>query len=250
LGWIGARSPDDDGGRLARRDHSGHEGLDVCEVVDGVAVRRPPCEKGRREPAGAVPTSETVDHMRRLTCGAIGSALGVLVYRLVATGDLTLDTGIGRRVRPLGPLSVTIDAPRDTVFDVIAAPYLDRTPRALAAELEVLERGSDIVVAVHRTPIGWGMVATTVESVRFLRPATVSFRLLRGPVPHVVEQFALAEGSGDTRLDYTGELGTDFASLGARWGELVARRWVATVATSLERIRLEAERRAGVGRRH
>jgi hypothetical protein len=188
--------------------------------------------------------------MRGLPRAAIAAALGVLGYRLVATGDLTLDTGVGRRVRPLGPLSVTIDAPRDTVFDVIAAPYLDRTPRALAAELEVLERGSDMVVAAHRTPIGWGMVATTVESVRFLRPATVSFRLLRGPVPHVVEQFALSEDPGGTRLDYTGELGTDFASLGAWWGELVARRWVATVATSLERIRVEAERRAAVGRRH
>jgi Polyketide cyclase / dehydrase and lipid transport len=188
--------------------------------------------------------------MRRIPCAAIGAALSVLAYRLAATGDLTLDTGIGRRVRPLGPLFVTIDAPRDTVFDVIAAPYLDKTPRALAAELEVLERGSDMVVAAHRTPIGWGMVATTVESVHFVRPATVSFRLLRGPVPHVVEQFALSEDPGGMRLDYTGELGTGFASLCASWGELVARRWVATVETSLERIRLEAERRAAVGRPH
>lgn len=188
--------------------------------------------------------------MRRLSCAAAAAALTVLGYRLVATGDLTLDTGIGRRTRPLGPLSVAIAAPRDTVFDVIAAPYLDRTPRALAAELEVLERGTDMVVAAHRTPIGRGMVATTVESVRFVRPATVSFRLLRGPVPHVVEQFALAEDSGGTRLDYTGELGTDFGSPGARWGEVVARRWVAAVTESLERIRVEAERRAAVGPGH
>lgn len=188
--------------------------------------------------------------MRRLSCAAAAAVLGVLGYRLVATGDLTLDTGIGRRVRPLGPLSVTIAAPRDTVFDVIAAPYLDRTPRAMAAELDVLERGTDMVVAAHRTPIGWGMVTTTVESVHFVRPATVSFRLLRGPVPHVVEQFALAEDPGGTRLDYTGELATDFGSPGARWGEVVARRWVSTVTESLERIRVEAERRAAVGRGH
>ena len=188
--------------------------------------------------------------MRRLSCAAAAAALTVLGYRLVATGDLTLDTGVGRRTRPLGPLSVAIAAPRDTVFDVIAAPYLDRTPRALAAELEVLERGTDMVVAAHRTPIGRGMVATTVESVRFVRPATVSFRLLRGPVPHVVEQFALAEDSGGTRLDYTGELGTDLGSPGARWGEVVARRWVAAVTESLERIRVEAERRAAVGPGH
>jgi hypothetical protein len=186
--------------------------------------------------------------MRRLSWAAAAAALGVLGYRLVATGDLTLDTGIGRRVQPLGPLSVTIAAPRTTVFDVIAAPYLERTPRALATELEVLERGSDIVIAAHRTPVGWGMVTTTVESVRFVRPTTVSFRLLRGPVPHVVEQFALADDSDGTRLDYTGQLGTDFGPPGARWGEVVARRWVATVTESLERIRVEAERRAAVGR--
>ena len=31
-------------------------------------------------------------------------------------------------------------APRDTVCDVIAEPYLGRTPRALADEIEVLDR--------------------------------------------------------------------------------------------------------------
>jgi Polyketide cyclase / dehydrase and lipid transport len=193
---------------------------------------------------------ETVGVMRRLACAAATTAFAALGYRLVASGDLTLDTGIGRRLRPLGPLSVIIDAPRDTVFDVISAPYLDRTPRALAAELEVLERGGDMVIAAHRTPVGWGMVTTTVESVRFDRPATVSFRLLRGPVPHVVEEFALTEESGRTRVHYTGELGTDFGSPGARWGEVVARRWVTTVTASLERVRIEAERRAAIGRRH
>jgi hypothetical protein len=186
--------------------------------------------------------------MRRLSWAPAAAAIGVLGYRLVATGDLTLDTGVGRRVQPLGPLSVTIAAPRETVFDVIAAPYLDRTPRALAAELEVLERGSDMVIAAHRTPVGRGMVTTTVESVRFVRPTTVSFRLLRGPVPHVVEQFALADDSDGTRLDYSGQLGTDFGPPGARWGEVVGRRWVATVTESLERVRVEAERRAAVGR--
>jgi hypothetical protein len=110
------------------------------------------------------------------------AALGAVGFRLIATGNLTLDTGIGRRVRPLDPLSVAIAAPRETVFDVIAAPYLGRTPRALSTEIEVLERGSDMVVAAHRTPVGRGTVTTTAESVRFARPDTVSFRLLRGSV--------------------------------------------------------------------
>ena len=45
-------------------------------------------------------------------------------YALVVRGALTLDLGVGRRVRPLGPIHRTIAAPPETVFDVIAAPYL------------------------------------------------------------------------------------------------------------------------------
>jgi hypothetical protein len=176
------------------------------------------------------------------------AAAGAGACGLVATGKATLDTGIGRTVRPLGPLTVTMVAPTDTVFDVIAAPYLGRTPRALTAEIEVLERGTDMVVAAHRTEIGGGLVTTTVEAVRFDRPRSVQFRLLRGPVPHVTETFTLDERGGTTRLVYAGELGTDFWAAGAAWGAAVARTWVATVAASLERIRVEAERRAATSR--
>jgi hypothetical protein len=171
-----------------------------------------------------------------------------LGLRLLVTGAATVDTGIGRRVRPLGPLQVTIDAPRETVFQVIAGPYLGRTPRAISEEIEVLERGSDMVVAAHHTQIGRRLVATTVESVGFGRPATVEFRLLRGPVPHVVECFTLHDHGSTCRLEYAGELGTDGWAIGRWWGNVVARRWEATVRASLERIGAEAERRAGVRR--
>lgn len=188
--------------------------------------------------------------MRGLAVAAGVALVGGLGYRLVVTGELTLDTGIGREVQPLGPLTVPIAAQRETVFDVIAAPYLGRTPRAMAGEIEVLERGSDMVLAAHHTPVGWGMVATTVETVRFERPATVAFRLLRGPVPHVVEEFRLDDDAGSTRLTYGGEIGTDFWRLGRWWGDKVAAKWVATVRGSLERIGAEAERReaAAAGR--
>jgi Polyketide cyclase / dehydrase and lipid transport len=179
--------------------------------------------------------------------GLMLSTLGgaaVLGYRLVVTGRLTLDTGIGRRLRPLGPHTVGIAAPRDTVFDLIAAPYLGRTPRALADKIEVLERGDDMVLAAHHTPLGRGLVATTVETVRFDRPSTVDFRLVQGPVPYVVERFTLHDDNGATRLDYTGELGTDFWSMGDWWGAKVAAKWEATVRSSLDGLRVEAERRA------
>jgi hypothetical protein len=175
---------------------------------------------------------------------AAGALIGAAGYRLAVSGGLTLDTGLGRRTRPLGPLTFAIAAPRNTVFDVIASPYLERTPRAIAEEIEVLERGSDMVLAAHRTPVGWGIVATTIETVRFVRPETVAFRLLRGPVPQVVERFTLHDDAGSTRLDYTGELGTDFWQLGRWWGDRVAHKWEGTVRHSLGRVRAEAERRA------
>jgi hypothetical protein len=74
---------------------------------------------------------------------------------------------------------------REQVFDLIAEPYLGRAPRALADKVRVLERGSDMVLAAHFTPLGGrlGLVAQPVETVRFIRPERLDFRLVRGPVP-------------------------------------------------------------------
>jgi hypothetical protein len=181
--------------------------------------------------------------MRRIT--ALFSALGASVagYTLVARGALTLDLGIGRRTRRLGPIGLTIAAPPETVFDVIAAPYLGRTPRALQTKLRVLERGSDMVLAAHYTTVG-RLTTTTVETVRFERPHRVTFRLLRGPVPHVLETYELADSERGTEFVYEGELGTDLWELGQWWGNRVAQPWEQTVAHSLESIKTEAERRA------
>lgn len=184
-----------------------------------------------------------------LTRRGAGLAAGIagagLCYVLVVRGGLTLDLGLGRRARPLGPMRMSIAAPRETVFDVIAAPYLRRTPRAMRAKLDVLERGTDMVLAAHFTPLG-RLTVTTVETVRFERPERVAFRLLRGPVPHLVETFDLREADTGTELEYRGELGTDLWGLGRRWGDLVARPWERTVAQSLSAIQSEAERRARV----
>jgi hypothetical protein len=182
--------------------------------------------------------------MRGIGVAAVAAGLGGVGYQLLASGKLSLDTGIGRRRQTLGPLTILIAAPREIVFDVIAAPYLERTPRAIAAEIEVLERGADMVLAAHRTAVGWGMVTTTVETVRFERPESVAFRLVKGPVPEVVERFTLVDNADSTSLEYHGELGTDFGEIGRRWGNLVATKWVGTVSASLARIAQEAERRA------
>ncbi len=109
-------------------------------------------------------------------------------------------------------------APRELVFDVICAPYDARASRAMQAKVKVLERGQDMVLAAHYTPFRGGLTATTVETVRFSRPERVDFRLVRRPVPFVVEAFCLEERDDVTLLRYDGELGTDLWGLGNRWG--------------------------------
>jgi hypothetical protein len=176
---------------------------------------------------------------------AAGGGLAGLGYYLTVTGKMTTDTGWGRRMRPLGPFSIQVNAPAATVFDVIAAPYLDRTPRAMAGKLHVLERGTGMVLAEHYTPVlGGRLTATTLETVTFRRPDQVRFRLVRGPVPVVTEKFGLTERDGVSTLAYDGELGTDFWSAGLWWGGQVAAIWEAAVRTSFENIKAEAERRA------
>lgn len=171
-------------------------------------------------------------------------AAGAGGYALLVRGALTLDLGVGRRVRPLGPIERTIAAPPETVFDVIAAPYLDRTPRAMQDKLDVWERGSDMALAAHRTTTG-RLTTTTVETVRFERPRLISFRLLRGPVPHVVETYELRAAQTGTAFIYSGEIGTDLWRLGSWWGDRVAAPWERAVAASIDSIAAEAERRAG-----
>ena len=168
----------------------------------------------------------------RAVAGTTGLAL--LLWALTVRGSLTLDLGIGRRFRPLGPLRYEIAAPREVVFDVVAAPYLGRTPRGSARS----SRCSSAVktsCSPRTTHPRTGLRATTVETVRFERPERVHFRLVRGPVPHVVERFELREIAGGTELEYVGELGTDLWALGALWGAAVARSWEATVGTRCER---------------
>ena len=60
--------------------------------------------------------------MRGIRTLVYAAVVGGVGYRLLAGGQLTLDTSVGRTLRPLGPITVAMAAPRDTVFDVIAAP--------------------------------------------------------------------------------------------------------------------------------
>ena len=165
----------------------------------------------------------------RLIAGAGGAASLAAGGALVARAGLTLDIGLGRRVRPLGPIRLQIAAPPEVVFDVIAAPYLGKTPRAMRGKLQVLERGSDLVLAAHFTPLGRGLTVTTVETVRFERPHRISFRLVKGPVPYVLERYELQPRDGATDFAYTGELertcGGSAHGGATAWRHPGSRRW-------------------------
>jgi hypothetical protein len=176
--------------------------------------------------------------------GTRALAAGFAALAFAIRGALTLDLGVGRRLRPLGPLSWQIQAPPEVVFDVIAQPYLGKTPRALQEKLQVWERGSDMALAAHFTPVGAGLVATTVETVTFERPRRIHFRLVRGPVPHVSEAFELRAVEAGTELTWRGELGTDLWALGGAWGRVVAARWEKAVRVTIASVGAEAERRA------
>jgi uncharacterized protein YndB with AHSA1/START domain len=184
---------------------------------------------------------------RLFVVAAGGTAAAAVVggYVALVTGRLTLDLGVGRRTRPLGPIEVHIAAPRTLVYEVATAPYAPRRPRAIEEQVKILERTDHMVLAAHHTQVGGGLTAVTVETVAFDPPHRIGFRLLRGPVPHVTETFTFDDIGGGTALRYDGELGTDLGPLGEAWGDLVARTWQSTVRESLDQIKSEAERRAG-----
>lgn len=178
-----------------------------------------------------------------LALASVPVAMAAVAVGLLSIGRLTVDVGWGRRIRPLGAPVVRIEAARETVFDLIAVPYLAANPpRELRSKIEVLERGADMVIAAHRTKVG-RLTTLTVESVTFDRPREVGFRLLRGPVPYVVERFQLreVEGGAVTEIEYSGDLGTDLWGLGAWWGDLVARYWERAVADALASLKRSAE---------
>jgi hypothetical protein len=189
--------------------------------------------------------------MARVLGGLVGgavSAAGGLLW-LMMRGKLTLDLGWGRTLHEIGPISTRIEAPRPLVFEQIASPYLGRTAREARAHLEVWERSSSMALARHFSKVGF-YTAETVETVRFEEPERVVFRHVRGPVPHVTEEFVLREDGDATLFSYGGELGIDFWFL----GRIAGRRWVVPewerqVRPHIEQLKEQAEARAKARRR-
>lgn len=167
----------------------------------------------------------------------------------MATGRLTLDLGWGRSFHKLGPVELHIAAPRDLVFEGMSSPYLGRTPKAQKGSLEVLERGPDRVLARHVSDVPFVGTLTykaqTLETVQFDAPERITFRHVRGPVPHAIEEFMLREEGEETVLTYSGELGIDFWALGQLAGKYwVVSEWLGQVESHMDEIKASAEKRA------
>ena len=168
-------------------------------------------------------------------------ALSAGLFLALAMGRAHLDLGLGRSTHQLGPITATIRAPRELVFEMIAAPYLGR---ASVEGIEVLAHSEHLAVARHHTRVHF-YTAQTTEVVDLTPPTRVGFRQLSGPVPHALEQFVLEEADGGTELRYSGELGIDFYILGRIAGRHWVRpQWERVVSAHLEDVKERAEARA------
>ena len=181
--------------------------------------------------------------------GALVGGAGTLLG-LMATGRLTLDTRWGRSLHQLGPVTWTIDAPRDLVWQQMTSQYTGRIPRDMRDSLEIDERSDDMLIARHYSDLG-GYTTETTEVINIDEPNTVRFRHLRGPVPHAVEEFRFeAVDDKTTRLTYEGELGIDGWALGRLAATAaVVPIWMDTVVSHVEEALANVDERMAARRR-
>jgi len=86
-------------------------------------MRRPAYSSRHRRQTAHRAKMTCVYRSRTMAAALSATTAGVgAVYLGLVTGAVPINLGIGRTTRPLGPLSVEIAAPRDTVFDVISGP--------------------------------------------------------------------------------------------------------------------------------
>jgi hypothetical protein len=181
--------------------------------------------------------------MTRSLRAAVAGSLLVGGAALVTRAGLTLDIGIGRRIRPLGPIVLDIAAPPEVVFDVIAAPYLGRTPRALRNKLEVIERGADLVLAAHFTPVAPGLTVPRSRPCGSSDPTASRSRSSRGRC-RTCSNATNCDRATSVPRSSTAASSAPTCGHSAAPGAMWSPSWEQTVEQSLESVRTEAERRA------
>jgi len=142
--------------------------------------------------------------------------------------------------RPLPRLSVSIHARRELVFQLIAA--VGQGPDA--AHARVLERPAADRLIVEFTTRVLGRTVKTLEEVGLHPPDRISYRLLRGPLPDVEEEFRLEPHEPGVVLSYSGTYQPNRGWLRALFDQMVVpplyRR---AVRQSMEQIKRAAEER-------
>jgi hypothetical protein len=186
---------------------------------------------------------------------AAGTAAGVGAaiaggYVGVVTGALAIDLGVGRRTRALGTQTVKIGAPRGRRSSTSSPPGTWRASRG------TLRRRFGCWSAAptwcwppiaHRCVDRWWPPRSKPSGSPGRSGWTSGWSAARCRTSS--SGSTLTATNTGTTLDYRGELGTDLWRIGQRWGDLVADQWERAVATSLEVIKAEAERRASLGAR-
>jgi len=100
-----------------------------------------------------------------------------------------------------------------------------------------------MVLAEHSTPAKYGLIGRALETVTFVRPGLVAFRLARGPVAGARETH-VAHSWRRIRARLRRTLETDLWSFGQWCGAAGRSRLLGAVAQSIARIRAEGKRRA------
>ena len=146
---------------------------------------------------------------------------------------------------PLPALDLAIAARPGLVFQLISAVGQG----ADAAHARVVERPSPERAIVEFTTRVMGRTVKTLEEVRFHAPDRISYRLLKGPIPAVEEEFRVEPDGERTVLRYRGT----FTAHSAWWRGgfdriVVPRIYRRAVWASMVQIKLAAEERQGKSR--
>ena len=151
---------------------------------------------------------------------------------------------MARPVR-LDPHTVTIDAPRELVYQKMSSFGRGRLKGDDGESSKVLSRSGNDIVAEFKTRSGL-LTITTVERVTLDPPSRISFEHIKGPFNRAQQEFVLADVDGGTELSHTGEFEwSRVPVVGWLVGPLILkRRYERVLAKHMEHIKTGCEARA------
>lgn len=143
------------------------------------------------------------------------------------------------------PVRVDINAPRELVFEMAAAvggSLPDGPPHAS----ELIRRDGNVLVVRFSAPAPFRFFGF-LEEVTLSAPERIDYRVLEGPLDHVVEWLDFSEAHGVTAVTYAGEV-RHWIPFVARFVAAPAYRWY--MRRTLSALKAAAEQRAVRSRRY